>query len=128
MDNFSKYSKVLQINDSGIGCFVTFLIFGILLGSIGLSWVFNGILILIALLLLLPVIAWIGLNWWLKRSQVNDQCPVCDYEFTAFANVDCLCPNCGEKLQVNSGKFQRITPPGTIDVEAIEVNVKQIED
>ena len=123
-----NFPNKFQINDSGIGCFLTFLIISILLGSFGLSWVVNSVLVLLALFILLPIVGWFALNWWLKRSQVNDQCPVCNYEFTAFQNIECICPSCGEPLQVSSGKFSRITPPGTIDVEAIEVNVQQIEE
>jgi hypothetical protein len=29
---------------------------------------------------------------------------------------------------IHQGKFERVTPPGTIDVEAIEVNVKILEE
>jgi hypothetical protein len=31
-------------------------------------------------------------------------------------------------LRVEKGKFRRLTPPGTVDVEAIDVSVKQMED
>lgn len=122
-----NFPKIFQFNDSGFGCLLTFFLIAVLLGSFGLSWLVNSVLILVLLFLLLPIIAWIGLNWWLKRSQVTDQCPVCNYEFTAFKNIDCVCPNCGENLQISSGKFMRIAPPGTIDVEAVEVSVQRIE-
>jgi len=123
-----NFPKTYKFNDSGFGCLLTFFILAIVLGSFGLSWIINSVLILIVLLLLLPIVGWFGLNWWVKRSQVTDQCPVCHYEFTAFKNMDCTCPNCGENLQIDSEKFIRFTPAGTIDVEAIEVNVKQIEE
>lgn len=121
-------SKILQISDSGLGCLLTFILSGILLTSIGLGWVVNGFLIFIAILLLLPVVGVWGLRWWLKRNLVEDGCPVCDYEFTGFNQAECRCPNCGEPLKVEGGQFVRLTPPGTIDVQAVEVSAQQLED
>ncbi len=117
-----KKPLLLQFNNSGLGCLVTLLLMGILLGTVGLNWVFNSLLIVLALVLFIPVIAWWGIRWWVQFNLVEDQCPVCDYSFTGFKNTQCQCPNCGETLQVEGSSFQRITPPGTIDVEAIEVN------
>lgn len=124
-DNFSK---LLQYNTSGLGCWLTLILIAVLLGSIGLGWIVNGFLILLAFLLITPVIAFWGLQWWLKRNLVQDRCPVCSYEFTGFKNAEFRCPSCGEPLQVEGGKFNRLTPPGTIDVDAVEVSVQQIED
>lgn len=120
--------KRLQLNLSGLGCWLTILAFGLLLGAVGLGWVVNGFLIITGLVLISPVIGWFVFRWWLKRNLVEDKCPVCAFEFTGFNRTDCQCPNCGEPLKVEQGHFQRLTPPGTIDVEAIEVSVKQIED
>lgn len=120
--------KLFQYNQSGIGCFLTVLLMGLLLGSVGLGWVVNGFLILIVLLLLVPAIAFWGLRWWLQRNLVEAQCPVCNYQFTGFNGAQCECPNCGEPLKVKSGNFHRITPPGTIDVTAIEVSNQSLED
>lgn len=117
-----------RFNDSGFSVLLTLLLIALLLGSVGLGWIVNGVLILFALLLLAPAIAWLGLRWWLKRNLIEDRCPVCSYEFTGFKGTECQCPNCGEFLRVESGHFHRLTPPGTIDVEAIEVPVKQLED
>jgi hypothetical protein len=120
--------KLFQINLSGLGCWLTLLATFMLLGTVGLGWLANGILIVIGLVIISPIIGWLGFRWWLKRNLVDDQCPVCNYEFTGFTRTDCQCPNCGEPLKVEQGHFQRLTPPGTIDVEAVEVTVKQIED
>lgn len=120
--------KRLQLNLSGVGCWLTILVIGLLLGAVGLGWVVNSFLIIVGLVLISPVIGWFGFRWWLKRNLVEDKCPVCTFEFTGFNRTDCQCPNCGEPLKVEQGHFQRLTPPGTIDVEAIEVSVKQIED
>lgn len=122
------FSKQIWFNNSGFGCLLTLLLIGLLFGSIGLGWLVNGVLIFLAVLAILPAIGWWGFKWWLQRSLVVDKCPVCSFEFTGFRGTQCNCPNCGEPLKIESGSFQRLTPPGTIDVEAIEVPLKQIED
>ncbi|AFY79020.1 MAG: hypothetical protein IGR93_15325 [Hydrococcus sp. C42_A2020_068] len=124
-DNFPK---LLWLNDSGLSCLLTLLLLGLLLGSVGLGWIVNSFLILLALLLFLPIVAFWGFRWWVKSNLVEDKCPVCNYEFTGFNRTECRCPNCGEPLKVEAGRFQRLTPPGTIDVEAIEVSAQQLED
>ncbi len=124
-DNFTR---LIRYNTSGISCWLTLILVAFLLGSIGLGWVVNGFLILVALLIITPVLALVGLQWWLKRNLVQDQCPVCSYEFTGFNNTEFRCPNCSEPLKVEAGHFSRITPPGTIDVDAVDVSVQQIEE
>jgi hypothetical protein len=124
-DNFTRQ---FVLNNSGLGCFLTILLVGLLLGSVGLGWIVNGFLILVAMLILIPVIAFWGLRWWLKQNLVEAQCPTCNYEFTGFRNIDCRCPSCEEALKVDGDRFVRLTPPDTIDVEAIEVSAKQLED
>ena len=119
---------LFNINDSGLGCLLTLIFIAFLLGSVGLGWVVNGVLLVFALLMLTPVIAFFVIRWYLKRNIVEDRCPVCSYQFTGFNNAECRCPNCQEILKVESGRFQRITPSGTIDVDAIEVPTKQLED
>ncbi len=98
-----------------------------LLGSVGLGWLVNSFLILMGLLLLAPVLAFVWFRWWLQRNLVQAQCPVCNYELTALNRTQIQCSNCGELLKVEQGKFNRLTPPGTIDVQAVEVSA-QVED
>lgn len=98
-----------------------------LLGSVGLGWLVNSFIILIGLLLLAPVLAFVWFRWWLQRNLVQAQCPVCNYELTALNRTQIQCSNCGELLKVEQGKLNRLTPPGTIDVQAVEVSA-QIED
>ncbi|MGB7441576.1 MAG: hypothetical protein WA919_10945 [Coleofasciculaceae cyanobacterium] len=121
-------SKLLQFNLSGLGCWLTILTTFFLLGAVGLGWIVNGFLILIGLIVISPVIGFLAFRWWLKRNLVEDQCPVCAYEFTGFNQTECQCPNCGTPLKAENGHFFRLTPPGTIDVDAVEVAVKQIKD
>jgi hypothetical protein len=120
--------KLLQFNLSGMGCWLMLLTTMLLLGAVGLGWLVNGFLILVGLVLISPVIGWFVFRWWLRRNLVEDKCPVCAYEFTGFNKTECQCPSCGEPLKVEQGHFNRLTPPGTIDVEAVEVSVRQIED
>ncbi len=120
--------KIVSINNSGLGCLLTFLIVGLILSAIGLKWVVNGVLILIALSIIIPIVGFWGFRWWLKRNLVADNCPVCDYSFTGFNNVECRCPNCDELLTVESGKFTRKTPPGIIEVDAVEVKKEIIDN
>ena len=126
MNNFSP--KFVTVNQSGLGCGLTILAGALLLSAIGLKWVVNGIAIIILLLFITPVVAFWVFRWWLKRKLVESDCPVCHYEFTGFDGQECRCPSCGEVLQVSNGKFTRPTPPGTIDVEAVDVSVKILDE
>ena len=100
-----------------------------LLVSIGLGWVVKSLLIVVAFLLLTTVVAFFALQWWLKRNLIQDKCPVCQYEFPALNQTQFQCANCGEPLKIEQGHFSRLTPPGTIDVTAVEVSsVQQLED
>ncbi len=99
-----------------------------LLGSIGLGWLVNSFLILVGLLLISPVIAVFVLRWWVSRNVITDQCPVCSYEFTGLTQAQFQCPNCGETLKVENRQFQRVTPPGTIDVQAVEVSSSPVDN
>jgi predicted RNA-binding Zn-ribbon protein involved in translation (DUF1610 family) len=120
--------KFVNLNQSGLGCFLTILAFGLLLGAIGLGWVVKGVLVLVGLLCLTPIVGFFGLRWWMKRNLIESDCPACGYEFTGFNNTECRCPNCGESLQIIKGQFERLTQPGTVDVEAVEVSVQVLED
>lgn len=122
------YQKLLKLNLSGAGCWLSVLLIFLLLGSVGLGWVVNSILIIVGLVFITPIIAWLGLSWWLRRNLIEDQCPVCSYSFVGFNQRECRCPNCGESLKVENQKFVRISPPGTIDVEVVEVQAQQLED
>ena len=99
-----------------------------LLASFGLGWLVNSILILMGFIVIAPAIAFFVLRWWVGRNLISDQCPVCGYEFPGFKNTEFRCPSCGESLKAENGSFQRLTPPGTIDVEAVDVSVPQIRD
>jgi DNA-directed RNA polymerase subunit RPC12/RpoP len=120
--------KSLQLNLENLRPLLTVLAVFWLLASLGLGWLVNSLLIIFALLLLAPAIAFFGFRWWLQQNLVSDACPVCRYEFTGLNNSQLQCPNCGERILVQKGHFQRFTPDGTIDVTAIEVPAKSLED
>ncbi|MBV9388476.1 MAG: hypothetical protein JOZ78_18795 [Chroococcidiopsidaceae cyanobacterium CP_BM_ER_R8_30] len=92
-----------------------------ILGIVGLGWLVKSVLILIGLIFLLPVLAFLGFSWWLRRNLIQDKCPVCHYEFAGLNQTQLQCPNCGERLLVEHRHFNRVTPPGTIEVQAVEV-------
>jgi len=121
-------SKLLQLTLSGLGNWLILIAIALLLGAAGLGWIVKSIVIFLGLLLIAPFIALFGLRWWLSRNLIQDSCPVCSYEFAGLAQSQMQCPNCGEPLQIQDGKFARLTPPGTIDVDAIDVSVRQISD
>lgn len=118
----------LQLSLPGIRFWVTSLLIIWVLSSIGLGWLVKLSFIVLGLLLITPVIAFLGFQWWLKRNLVVANCPVCGYESAGVNNTQLRCPSCSEPLKVEKGQFYRLTPPGTVDVEAIDVTVKQIED
>lgn len=99
-----------------------------LLGAVGLGWLVKSFFILIGLLLITPVIAFLGFRWWLSRNLIQANCPVCNYEFVSLNKTDFRCPHCSEPLRAENGHFSRLTPPGTIDISAVEVPVQRLED
>lgn len=99
-----------------------------LLGSVGLGWLVKSLLFLIGLIIITPVLGFLGLRWWIGKTLVQDACPVCQYKFSALNNSQTQCPNCGEALNISDMKFQRPLSPGTIDVQAVDVTVQAIED
>jgi len=117
----NQNSKIWQFNLGGLTNWLIILGIIWLLGSIGLGWIIKSFLVLVGLLIILPIVAVIIFSWWFNKNIVVDQCPVCQHEFTALNKTQCQCPNCGEILQVTQGKFSRLTPEGTIDVTAVEV-------
>ena len=118
----------LQQSLSGVGRIVVWLAIAWLLGILGLGWLIKSFLVLLGLLLITPIVAFIGLRWWVQKNLVQGTCPVCSAELTGFNQMELQCTSCGEALQVDQRKFKRITPAGTIDVDAVEVTAQQIDD
>ncbi len=121
--------KNFQVGLTEVSRFLLPFAFLWLLGVIGLGWLVKSFFFLIGLLLLAPVMGFLGLRWWLRRSLAQASCPVCSYEFMSLTGSEFNCPSCGEALKAENGTFHRVTPPGTIDVSAVEVTVvPTIED
>jgi hypothetical protein len=120
--------KNLQFNLPGVGFWISALVIIWLLGSIGLKWVVQSIFIVFGLIVLTLIVSLFVFRWWLRRNLVESQCPVCHYEFAGIQGMQLRCPNCSEPLRVEQGHFHRLTPPGTVDVQAVEVSAHQIED
>jgi len=118
----------LQLGLAGVGRLLMPLAIIWLLGVIGLGWLVKSFLILVGLILLTPVIAVIGLQWWLRRNLVKANCPVCQFELMGLNGSQFQCPSCGEPLKFEQGQLARLTPPGTIDVSAVEVQVQVLDD
>jgi hypothetical protein len=120
--------KTIFVNYPTLRSWLIFLVCLWLLSLVGLGWLLKSLLILIAFLILAPAIAIGGMYWWLRSKLVQDACPMCSIEFIALNNNQIQCPNCSEALEVRDRKFQRFTPAGTIDVQAVEVSVQVLED
>jgi predicted RNA-binding Zn-ribbon protein involved in translation (DUF1610 family) len=92
------------------------------LSYLGLGWLVDSFFVLMTLAIIAPIVTVFALQWWVKRSVVTSECPVCGHASIAPRNSQFNCPSCGELLQVEKQKFVRFTPPGTIDVEVQTVD------
>ena len=118
---YPQGSNNYQINFSGIGCWLTAIAIVWLLGSVGLGWLVKSIALLFVLMLAAPVLAFIGVRWWLKRNLIQANCPVCAIPLTGLNKAQTVCPNCRTPLQVTKEGFERFTPDGTVEVSAVDV-------
>ncbi len=103
-----------------LGCLLSCFLLLSLMGG-GFPWLLGFSLLFFLLLLILPPLLFFTLRWWLNRNVLEGDCPSCKYHFFAFKNSAFSCPNCGESLLLKDGAFVRQTPPGTVEVEAVEV-------
>lgn len=125
----SNSFKQLQIAFPGLGCWLTIIALAWLLGAVGLGWLVKFSAILLLMLFLAPVVAFVGIRWWLQRNLVQSPCPVCSFGLTGLAGVQSVCPSCGTALKAENGAFHRVNHEGSgnvaevVDVEAVEVSV-----
>jgi ribosomal protein S27E len=119
--------RSVQLTLAGASRWLTFLALIWLLGLAGLGWLVKSFLVLVGFICLAPVIVFLGFRWWLKRNLVQAQCPVCRAEVAGINQTQIQCSSCGEALKVEKGQISRLTPPGTIDVQAIEVPAQSID-
>jgi hypothetical protein len=111
----------IQLNFSGIGCWLMAIGIIWLLGAVGLGWIVKSLAVLVVLLILAPVFLFLGVRFWLKRNLVQAECPVCATSLTGLKGAQTLCPSCGTPLQVEANGFHRLAQEGTIDVDAVDV-------
>jgi hypothetical protein len=113
--------NVFQVNLPRFQSWFTIVAICLLLGSLGLGWLVKSVLVIIGLAVITPIIGFLGFFWWLRRSIVQADCPVCAYSIQGVNGSEVQCTNCGEVLKVDRGRLVRETPPDTIDVVAVEV-------
>ena len=122
--------KALQVTLSGLSNWLIF--FGVLwlLSAAGLGWLVNGLAVVFLVLLVVPVVGVFVGMWWLRRNTAMAACPVCGFEMTGIENMALACPSCGEALKMQGGQFERVTPPGTVevtDVTVVDVTTVDVE-
>ncbi|MGD1899535.1 MAG: hypothetical protein ACFB16_21635 [Phormidesmis sp.] len=117
----------LQVRFPGLGCWVFLLIAFWIIGAIGITGVLKSIFALVLFLVLAPVIAFAGLQFWIKRNLVQGNCPVCDQPLTSLKTVNTPCPNCGTQVTVGEAGFERVASEGTIDVQAVDVQAVDVQ-
>ena len=113
--------NLFQVNLPRFQSWLTILAVCLLLGSLGLGWIVKSALVVIGLAIVTPIIGFLGFFWWLRRSIVEAECPVCSNPIQGVNGSEIQCNNCGEVLKVDRGQFVRDTPADTIDVIAVEV-------
>jgi hypothetical protein len=113
--------QIFQANLARFQSLLTILAIGLVLGSLGLGWIVKSALIIIGLAIITPIVGFLGFFWWIQSNLIQADCPVCSYSLQGVNGSKIECPICGEVLSVVKGQFVRETPPGTIDVTAIEV-------
>ncbi len=118
--------RQIQFNLSGLGCWLTLLGVIWLLGAVGLGWLIKSLAVIVVLILLIPVFAFVGLRFWLKRNLVQARCPVCTTPITGIRDAATQCPNCGTVLTATATGFQRQAEEGTIDITAVDVTVDAV--
>ena len=126
MRSFDSQKALLSFNTFK-PLIITFLVIW-LVGALGLGWLIKSFLFLILLLMLAPVVLLVVGRWWLSRNLIQQPCPVCSYELTGLSVVETRCPSCGEVLEIKNKAFQRVSSPGTIDVEVVDVTAQALED
>ncbi len=113
--------NLFQVNLPPAQSWLTIVAICLLLGSLGLGWIVKSALIVVGLLIITPIVGFLGFFWWLRRSIVQAECPVCTEQLQGINGSEIQCSNCGEVLKVDRGRLVRDTPPDTIDVVAVEV-------
>jgi len=118
----------LQVRFPGLGCWVFVLISFWIVGAIGITGILKSIFALVLFLVLAPVLAFWGLQFWVKRNLVEGNCPVCDQPLTGLKNVETPCPSCGTAVIVTADGVERASADGIIDIQAVDVQASTTEE
>lgn len=117
----------LQVRFPGLGCWVFILGSAWLIGAIGLTGIIKASLVVILLLFLAPVVAFLALQFWVKRNLIEGNCPACEQSLTGLKNSKMPCVNCGTELSVTSEGFERFASDGVIDVQAVDIQASTVD-
>jgi hypothetical protein len=112
----------IQWRTGGLRSYLVVLALILVLGGLLPQWFLNTISTLLVLAIAAPIVGFLGLRWWLSRNLVQGTCPVCQYPLTSVKTAQVQCPSCSERLTVVDGAFKRSSPPGTIDVDVVEIS------
>jgi hypothetical protein len=117
----------LQGRFPGLGCWLFILGTIWLLGAIGIGGIIKSIFALVLFVVLAPVLAFLALQFWIKRNLVSGSCPVCEQSLTGLKNSKMPCLNCGTELSVTAEGFDRFATDGIIDIQAVDVQAVDIQ-
>ncbi|MEM9087843.1 MAG: hypothetical protein AAGC93_03770 [Cyanobacteria bacterium P01_F01_bin.53] len=117
----------LQVRFPGLGCWVFILGSAWLIGAIGLTGIIKASLVVILLLFLAPVMAFLALQFWVKRNLIEGNCPACEQSLTGLKNSKMPCVSCGTELSVTSEGFERFASDGVIDVQAVDIQASTVD-
>lgn len=120
-------SQRISIGLSALRSWFTVIVVFLLLGYIGLGWLLKSLLVLFGLILITPILLFVGLRWWLGRNLIQGTCPSCGNPLTGLKNMQTTCPFCTQAVAVENTQFQRPTEPGTIDVQAVDVTSQTVD-
>lgn len=117
----------MRVRFPGLGCWIFVLGSVWLLGAIGLSGIVKSIFALVLFLMLTPVIVLIVARFWIKKNLVEGSCPVCNQSLTSLKSVKLSCPNCATQLMTTTEDFERFSPEGVIDVQAVDIQSSSVD-
>lgn len=111
----------LQVRFPSLGCWLFILVSLWLIGAIGIGSILKVTFALVLFIFLAPVLAFLALQFWIRRNLVNGECPVCAQSLTGLKSSKMPCPNCGTALLVTAEGFERFAAEGVIDIQAVDI-------
>jgi len=118
----------LRVRFPGLGCWVFILLTVWIVGAIGITGILKATLALVLFLVLAPVFAFLGLQFWIRRNLVQGKCPVCEQPLTSLKNVKTTCPSCSTQVTASDEGFERVASDGVIDIQAVDIQGTAVSD